>query len=154
MDPRRACIHEAGHFYLAFKHRPGRAHSICYSKQAKTDSATGEEYDSLGETVTVDPRNGSVRVQVRLRAGGLAAESIVYKESYEDLMGRPHSTIPNQDGYGPRKTRSGKSGVVVPLIERRGISLLLAHVLCRCCDYDGQFARQATPHCRLLPSQS
>ena len=43
MDVRRVCIHEAGHFYLAFKYRPARAVSICISKQVQIDSHTGDE---------------------------------------------------------------------------------------------------------------
>jgi hypothetical protein len=87
MDSRRACIHEAGHFYLAFKYRPSRAHSIRSSRQSRTDSSTGEPYDSLGETCTVDPPDGQPQIIVSIRAAGLAAESLVYNESYEDLMG-------------------------------------------------------------------
>ena len=86
MDLRRVCIHEAGHFYLALKYRPARAVSICISRKVQTD-ATGAEYVSVGEAITLEPRDALPKVQVSIRAAGLAAESLVYKESFEDLMG-------------------------------------------------------------------
>lgn len=89
MDLRRVCIHEAGHFYLAFKYRPARAVSICISKQVQIDSQTGDEYVSVGRAVTFQPRDGLPKVAVAIRAAGLAAESLVYNESFDDLMRNP-----------------------------------------------------------------
>ena len=89
MDLRRVCIHEAGHFYLAFKFRPARAVSICISKQVQIDHITGDEYVSVGRAVTYEPRDGLPKVAVTMRAAGLAAESLVYNESFDDLMQNP-----------------------------------------------------------------
>jgi hypothetical protein len=89
VDFRRACIHEAGRFLLAFMYRPVRAVSICISKQVRTDPLTGQEYVSVGQAVTFDPENSLPKVQVSIRAAGLAAESLVYGESFEDLMRNP-----------------------------------------------------------------
>jgi hypothetical protein len=87
MDLRRDCIHEAGHFYVAFMYRPARAVSICISSKVQTDPLTGEEYRSVGQAVTLDPDDSNPNVQVTIRAAGLAAESIIYNESFEGLMG-------------------------------------------------------------------
>ena len=89
MDLQRACIHEAGHFYVAYKYRPARAVSIRISKQLQTDPRTGEQYLSLGHAVTFDFHDSLPKVQVSIRAAGLAAESLVYNELLEDLMRDP-----------------------------------------------------------------
>jgi hypothetical protein len=86
MDLRRVCIHEAGHFYLAYTYRPFRAISIQISRKNQVDAATREEYVSLGEAVTFDPEGSLPKVQVSIRAAGLAAECLVYRESFEELM--------------------------------------------------------------------
>jgi len=91
MDLKRTCIHEAGHFYVAFKYRPYRAVSICVSRKAQTDLLTGEEYISVGQAITFEPADSLVRVQVSIRAAGLAAESITYRETFEALMANPAS---------------------------------------------------------------
>jgi hypothetical protein len=89
MDLRRICIHEAGHFYLALTYRPLRAVSIRISSQIQIDALTGEEYVSVGQTLTLDPCDSLPKVQVSIRAAGLAAESLVYGESFDDLMQDP-----------------------------------------------------------------
>lgn len=82
----RACIHEAGHFYVAYRFRPARVVSIRISQQEKTDPRTGKHYTCVGEAVTLDLPDSLPGVLVSIRAGGLAAESLVYDESYETLM--------------------------------------------------------------------
>jgi hypothetical protein len=83
---KRACIHEAGHFYLAWEY--GRAFSICIANQVQTDDLTGEEYLSRGHVKTSD--HGALpKVLLSIRAAGLAAESLVYNELLDDLMGNP-----------------------------------------------------------------
>ena len=89
MNLERVCVHEAGHFYLAYKYRPARAISICISRQVKRDVLSGQEYVSVGQVVTVEPDGALPKVQVSIRAAGLAAESLVYGESFEDLMNNP-----------------------------------------------------------------
>lgn len=89
MDLRRICIHEAGHFYLAWKYRKVRAVSIRVSRSIQTDPLTGEEYVSVGQAITFDPDDSLPRVSVSIRAAGLAAESLVYNESLDDLMRNP-----------------------------------------------------------------
>jgi hypothetical protein len=86
VDLRRICVHEAGHFYLAWKYRKVRALSIRISNQTRTDPLTGEEYVSVGQAITFDPDESLPRAQVSIRAAGLAAESLVYNESLADLM--------------------------------------------------------------------
>ena len=86
---RRDCVHEAGHFYVAFLHNPARAVSIRMSPRVQTDPITGEMYTCIGQAVTLDPIDDNPRVILRIRAGGLAAESIVYNESFQDLMSGP-----------------------------------------------------------------
>ena len=44
---------------------------------------------SAGHVVTFEPDYSLPKVQVSIRAAGLAAESLVYGESYEDLMNDP-----------------------------------------------------------------
>ena len=44
---------------------------------------------SIGQAVTLDPIDDNPKVLLRIRAGGLAAESIVYGESFEELMSNP-----------------------------------------------------------------
>lgn len=85
----RDCVREAGHFYVAFLHRPARAISICISSRVQTDPLTGERYRSVGQTITLDPLDSNLRVLMRIRAAGLAAESIIYDESFELLMADP-----------------------------------------------------------------
>jgi hypothetical protein len=89
MDLRRVCIHEAGHFYVAYKHRPLRAVSICISRQTQVDPLTREEYASVGQAVTFEPNDGLTVVHLRVRAAGLAAESLVYGQPFEELMATP-----------------------------------------------------------------
>jgi hypothetical protein len=89
MNLRRDCLHEAGHFYVAFLYNPLRAVSICVSTQVHADPLTGELYRSIGQAVTLDPIDSNPRVLITIRAGGLAAESIIYEESFEDLMANP-----------------------------------------------------------------
>jgi hypothetical protein len=89
MDFRRVCVHEAGHFYVAFLYRPIRAVSIQISRLRQTDALTGEGYTSMGRAVTFHPYEGPSRVDVSIRAAGLAAESITYGDSFEDLMRNP-----------------------------------------------------------------
>ena len=89
MDLQRVCVHEAGHFYLAYKYRPERAVSIRISRQVNTDAPTGQEYVSAGTVITFEPEGSLPRVQVSIRAAGLAAESLIYGESFDDLMKSP-----------------------------------------------------------------
>jgi hypothetical protein len=89
MTLKRICIHEAGHFYVALRYRPTRAVSICISQKSQRDAAAGEDYVSGGQTVTFDPKESLPKVQVSIRAAGLAAESLVYNESFENLMQDP-----------------------------------------------------------------
>lgn len=89
MDLRRACIHEAGHLWVAYQYRRGRAISIRISKQVKVDANTNEQYLSLGHAVTLDFPNSPPRVLVSIRAAGLAAESVVYNEEFDNLMRDP-----------------------------------------------------------------
>jgi hypothetical protein len=89
MDLRRISIHEAGHFYVAFKYRPRRAVSICISRKVQIDPLTKREYVSVGQAITFDPGDSLPKVQVSIRAAGLAAESITYNETFEALMGNP-----------------------------------------------------------------
>lgn len=86
MNLRRFCVHEAGHFYVAFLHHPAGAISICISPRVQTDPFTGEPYRSVGQAVTFNPVDSNPRVLMRIRADGLAAESIIYDDSFEDLM--------------------------------------------------------------------
>ena len=44
---------------------------------------------SGGYTITAEPGYSRPDVQVTIRAAGLAAESLVYRESYQDLMNDP-----------------------------------------------------------------
>jgi hypothetical protein len=83
----RVCEHEAGHFYVAYKYRPARAISTCISQERQLDADSGKQYLSSGRTMTFDPDDALPKVQVSFRAAGLAAESLVYDESFEDLKG-------------------------------------------------------------------
>ena len=83
-------MHEAGHFYVAYTYRPRRAISICISQQAQMDPQTGQDYMSAGHVVTFEPDYSLPKAQVSIRAAGLAAESLVYGQSYEDLMNDPN----------------------------------------------------------------
>jgi hypothetical protein len=60
--------------------------SICISSRVQTDTLTEEGYRSVGQAVTLDPLDGNPSDQVTIRAAGLAAESITYNESFDDLM--------------------------------------------------------------------
>lgn len=111
MDLRRVCIHEAGHFYLAFKYRPARAVSICISKQVQIDSQTGDEYVSVGGAVTLEPRDGLPKVAVTIRAAGLAAESLVYNESLDDLMQNPATRLSLKTDMDNAKLDLTKGGI-------------------------------------------
>jgi hypothetical protein len=86
MNLQRVCVHEVGHFYLAYTYRPERAVSICISRQVNTDVQTGQEYASAGHVITFEPDYSLPKVLVSIRAAGLAAESLIYGESFEDLM--------------------------------------------------------------------
>ena len=44
---------------------------------------------SLGEAVTFDFADSNPKVLVAIRAGGLAAESLIYNEPFENLMSNP-----------------------------------------------------------------
>ncbi len=112
-DLRRNCIHEAGHFYLAFKYNPHRAFSICISRQVKTDLYTVLKYVSAGEVVTVDPEGSLPSVQVSIHAAGLAAESIVYGESYETLMQDSAMQFSIKTDTDHAKETLGKAGLPV-----------------------------------------
>lgn len=90
MNLQRVCVHEAGHFFVAYRYRRTRAISVRISRQTKIDAVTGEEYVSVGHAVTAEPEYSLPRVQVSIRAAGLAAESLIYRESFEDLMGNPN----------------------------------------------------------------
>jgi hypothetical protein len=46
-------------------------------------------YRCIGQAVTLDSIDDNPRVLLRIRAGGLAAESIIYGESFQDLMSDP-----------------------------------------------------------------
>ncbi len=87
MDLQRDRLHEAGHFLLAYMYSPARAVSNCMSRTVQADARTGDEYMTIGRAVTLDPNDSNPFVLVSIRAAGLAAESIVYKESFDDLMG-------------------------------------------------------------------
>lgn len=89
VDLLRICIHEAGHFYVAYLYRPVRAVSICISRAVQTDPLTGEEYERVGQALTFDPFDSLPKVLVSIRAAGLAAESVFYRESFENLMVDP-----------------------------------------------------------------
>lgn len=54
------------------------------------DPQTGQDYMSGGHVVTFEPDYSLPKVQVSIRAAGLAAESLVYEQSYEDLMNDPN----------------------------------------------------------------
>jgi hypothetical protein len=114
MDLRRVCIHEAGHFYLAFKYRPARAVSICISRQVQTDPPTGEEYVSLGQAVSFDPHDSLPKVQVSIRAAGLAAESLVYNEAFDALMGNPAVRFRIKTDTDNAKRDLAKAGLLFP----------------------------------------
>ena len=90
MNLERICVHEAGHFYVAYMYRRARAISVCISRAAGTDVQTGKGYVSAGHVVTFEPDYSLPKVQVSIRAAGLAAESLIYGELYEDLMNDPH----------------------------------------------------------------
>jgi hypothetical protein len=70
-------------------YRPIRAVSICISSVIQVDASTGERYVSVGRAATLDPLDGQPKVHVSIRAAGLAAESLIYNEPYEDLMQNP-----------------------------------------------------------------
>lgn len=89
MNLRRLCVHEAGHFYVAYMYRPERAVSIRISRQVGRDVQTGEEYVSEGSVCTFYPDYSLPRVLVSIRAAGLAAESLVYGCSFDRLMSSP-----------------------------------------------------------------
>lgn len=114
MDLRRACIHEAGHFYLAFKYRPARAVGIHISRQVQTDPLTGEKYVSVGQAITFDPEESMPRVQVSIRAAGLAAESLVYNEDFDDLMRNPAVRRSIKTDTDNAKRDLEKAGVLFP----------------------------------------
>ena len=77
------------HFLLAYTYRPERAVSICISRQSNTDVQAGQQYVSTGHVITFEPECSQPRVLVSIRAAGLAAESLIYGESFEDLMNSP-----------------------------------------------------------------
>lgn len=43
----------------------------------------------MGQAITFDPLDSLPKVQVSIRAAGLAAESLVYRQSFEELMQNP-----------------------------------------------------------------
>jgi hypothetical protein len=49
----------------------------------------GEDYECVGQALTFDPSDSLPRVLVSIRAAGLAAESVFYRESFENLMVDP-----------------------------------------------------------------
>jgi hypothetical protein len=71
-------------------YRPARAISVCISREAGTDVQTEQAYVSAGHVVTFEPDYSLPKVQVSIRAAGLAAESLVYGGLYEDLMNDPN----------------------------------------------------------------
>jgi hypothetical protein len=90
MELRRICIHEAGHFYLALSYSSERAVSIRVGREIKQDSITGKNFTSLGTAMTWTPFEANPRVDVAVRAAGLAAESLVYGESFDALISDPN----------------------------------------------------------------
>jgi hypothetical protein len=70
-------------------YRPERAVSICVSRQPRRDQFTGEEYMSAGSTTTFDPHDGAPKILVDIRAAGMAAESLVYGQTFDDIMNDP-----------------------------------------------------------------
>ncbi|MFZ0773089.1 MAG: hypothetical protein WCA49_00700 [Candidatus Sulfotelmatobacter sp.] len=85
MDLKRAGIHEAGHFLVAFKYDPRRAVSIRVGGYPATDSTTGEKYVAAGRTITHDLPRSSPKTLVTIRAAGLAAESLVFGQTLESF---------------------------------------------------------------------
>jgi hypothetical protein len=83
---KRNAIHEAGHFLVAYRYNPRRAVSIRLGSLQRKDSQTGVLYMAIGQTVTFDFENDIPGVLVAIRAGGLAAESLMYGESYRQVM--------------------------------------------------------------------
>src|SRR5439155_19740728 len=88
-DLKRRAIHEAGHFAVAYRYNPRRAVSICVGDRPAVDTETGTPYHSTGQTVTWDLDGGQPHVLLPIRAGGIAAESLIYEEPYEQLMSDP-----------------------------------------------------------------
>jgi hypothetical protein len=117
----RACVHEAGHFYLAYKYRPARAISICISHQLKRDVHSGQEYASVGHVITFEPEDALPKVQVSIRAAGLAAESLIYGESFEDLMNNPSVLLVIKTDTDNAKRDLQKAGLC-PLTEDEFVS--------------------------------
>jgi hypothetical protein len=85
-DLRRNCIHEAGHFLVAYIFNPQRAVSIRIGSYVSIDSETKTPYTAAAQTVTFDFDDSLPKVLVTIRAGGIAAESVVFGEEYGDLI--------------------------------------------------------------------